>query len=179
MNSQIILREAQPEDIEFIFSSWLKSYRGSLLYSKVQSSVYFPEMHKVIEKLLQNFPVIVACSSEDSSQIYGWICAGHIDSIFTLHYVYVKHTFRKLGIAKLLFNSFKHEVGAAGFYTHTSKLAEQLSAKYNMVHNPFLLINHLSPEVTITPAIEQVEVSKEEYKPLEDPNVQVDNDWRD
>ena len=154
----ITLRAADEGDVEFIFSSWLKSYRGSLLFSKVQSSIYFPEMHKLIEKLLTNFPVIVACSSEDPSQIFGWICAGEVQGIFCLHYIYVKHTYRKLGVAKLLFNSFKHDVGSMGLYTHTTKLAEQLAPKYNLIHHPFILLNDYINPVKEVPLAEEPEV---------------------
>ena len=171
----IQIRQANAEDVDFIFSSWLKSYRGSLLFSKVQSSIYFPEMHKLIEKLLTNFPVLIACSTEDETQIFGWICAGEVQGIFCLHYIYVKHTYRKLGVAKLLFNSFKHDAAGMGLYTHTSKLAEQLAPKYNLIHHPFILLNDYISPVKEAPLAEEPEVVEELQKLEGD----VDNEWVD
>ena len=154
------LRDATEEDIEFIFSSWLKSYRGSLLYSKVQSSIYYPEMHKLVEKLLINFPVVIACDVNEPSTIYGWICAGEVQGVFCLHYIYVKHLYRRFGIGSMLFNHFKHDETAAGIYTHTTKVADEIAKRYGMIHHPFILLNDYVPAMQSKPEV----VSSEDYE---------------
>lgn len=135
----IRLRAATQEDVPFIFNSWLKSYRQSLFARNITSTVYFSEHHKVLENLLRNSTVAIACDQNDPSTVYGYICAGKIDGVFVLHYVYVKHSFRNLGVGKTLLNAFDHDVNTAAVYTHHTRMAEKLAAKYNLMYHPYLL----------------------------------------
>lgn len=137
----VTLRRAEEKDISFIFNSWLKSYRTSYFAKSIGNTIYFSEHHKVIEKLAKTSEVLVACNSEDPDQIYGYMCAEKIDGIFCLHYVYIKQPFRRLGVGKLLLSSFDRDSEQASVYTHHTKLAEKLAAKYNMIYHPYLLIN--------------------------------------
>ena len=143
VKDKIRLRTATEEDVPFIMNSWLKSFRGSMFARNVINTVYFTEHHKLIERLLKSSSVIIACNDEDSSQVYGWICAEEVDGIFCLHYVYIKHAFRNLGIGKLLFDVFKHDMSTAGIYTHYTRIADKLAAKYNMLYHPYILTNYV------------------------------------
>jgi hypothetical protein len=143
----IRLRPANEEDVNFIFNSWLKSFRNSAFARHIPNSIYYTEQHKLIEKLVKNFSVIIACNDEDASQVYGWICAGEVQNIFCLHYIYVKHSFRSMGIAKLLFNSFKHDPSTAGIYTHHCRIADTMASKTNMIYDPYILTNDYIKEV--------------------------------
>lgn len=137
----IRIREANQEDVAFIFNSWLKSYRQSLFARNITNTIYFDQHHKVLENLLKTNKVIIACNEKDPSQMYGYICAGKEDGIFVLHYIYVKHTYRNLGIGKELLNSFDHDINTAAVYTHHTRIAEKLAAKYNLLFHPYLLFN--------------------------------------
>ena len=135
------LRKATQEDVGFIFNAWLKSYKTSLFAKNVTNTIYFAEHHKVIERLLKNHETIIACNDEDPSQIYGFINAGKVEGIFCLNYIYIKQAFRNLSIGKTLLNAFEHDPTIASVYTHHTRMAERLAAKYNMVYHPYLLIN--------------------------------------
>ena len=138
-NLPIRLRAATAEDVPFIFNSWLKSYRQSLFARNITSTVYFSEHHKVLENLLRNSTVIMACDKQDPTTVYGYICAGKVDGVFVLHYVYVKHSFRNLGVGKALLNAFDHDVNTAAVYTHHTRMSERLAPKYNLLYHPYLL----------------------------------------
>lgn len=135
------LRKAGQEDVGFIFNAWLKSFKVSLFAKNITNTIYFSEHHKVIERLLKQNETIIACNNEDPTQIYGFINAGHVDGILCVNYIYVKQSFRNLGIGKALLNAFEHDAGSAAVYTHHTRMAERLAAKYNMVYHPYLLIN--------------------------------------
>ncbi len=137
----IRLRSANEEDIPFIFNSWLKSYRNSYFAKAVTNTVFYTEHHKLLEKIIENNQVVIACKNDEPDQIYGWICAGKTDGIFTLHYVYVKHPFRGFGVGKQLLNVFDHDPAFAGIYTHHTKTAERLAPKFNMIYHPYVIIN--------------------------------------
>ena len=137
----ITLRLANEADLPFIFNSWLRSYKTSHFAKNIESTIYYSEQHKVIEKLLQSYDTIVACDPNDSSQIYGFINAGYTDNFFTLNYIYVKHTFRHMGIGKSLLNAFDHDNQYIGIYTHANHVARKLDQKYNMIYHPYVGLN--------------------------------------
>lgn len=137
-NLPIRIRRATDGDVSFIFSSWLKSYRTALVNKNIPSEVYFTEHHKVIEDLLKTCEVLIACNEKDATDIYGYICAERVDGIFVVHYIYVKHTYRVLGVARMLINQFEHEIGVAAIYTHHTRIAERLAPKHGFVYSPYV-----------------------------------------
>lgn len=136
----ILLRPANAEDVGFIFNAWLKSFRNAAMVRNVANEIYYAEHHKLIEDLLKKYEVVIACNQDDASQIYGFICAGLTDNVFTVNYVYVKHTFRRMGIAKALLNSFEHNSEFIGIYTHQTRNAKELADKYNFIHHPYIAL---------------------------------------
>jgi GNAT superfamily N-acetyltransferase len=158
----IRVRPATESDAAFIFSSWLKCMRGSNFAKEITSTVFFSEHHRVVERLLKTCQVYVACDENNVDDIYGYGCAEMVDGVFVLHMIYVKHTYRNLGIGTLILNSFKHNSEHAGIYTQHTPVAVRLAAKYRMVYSPYVA---LTPDYR-----EKVELSrlpKEELKKLE------------
>ena len=135
------IRKAIDDDLPFIFNSWLKSYRFSHFGEKITNTIYFEDQHKVIDKILKTSEVYVACNIEDPSQLYGYIAVGEEEGVFVLHFIYVKHTFRNMGIGKTLLDAVGHDSSNASVYTHHTKVAEKLSSKYNFVFHPYLLFD--------------------------------------
>jgi len=136
----IRIRPAIEEDIPFIFSTWLKSFRDSFFAQNISTTIYYAEHHKVVERLLKSCSVFVACSDKDISQLYGYICAEEIDSILVVHYVYVKHSFRWLGIGRQLLNAVHHNATNVSIYTHNTKVSRGLANKFNFVHSPYVAL---------------------------------------
>lgn len=141
-NFPILIRRACEEDVNFIFNSWLKSYRNSLFARNMHNTIYFDQHHKVVERLLKTSEVLIACDQKDPSSCYGYIVAEKVDNIFVLHFTYVKHPFRKFGVATALLNAFDHNLSQASIYTHHTRVAELLAPKYNMVYNPYVALCH-------------------------------------
>lgn len=136
----IRIRKATETDVNFIFSSWLKSIRNSGYSYGVPNAVFFSEHHKVIERLLKTCTVNIACSESDVSDIYGYICSEVVDGLTVIHFVYVKHTYRRLGIGNMLLNSIEHNSKAASLYTHMTKQGKLLEAKFNLVYSPYIAL---------------------------------------
>lgn len=147
-NLPIRFRAATESDIGFIFNSWLKSYRNSGFARFISNTIYFTEHHKLIEKLILNNKVIVACNTEDPNQLFGYICGGHIDGIFACHYVYVKHTYRNMGLGKELLKQFNHDPSVAAVYTHHTRIADRLAPRYNLVYHPYVAFNTEKEDVS-------------------------------
>lgn len=139
-NLPIVFRQANKEDINFIFNAWLKSFRNSMFASKLSNTVYFSEHHKIVEKLITNSNVIVACPEDDTTNIIGFICASTVEGVKCFHYVYVKQSFRNLGIAKMLLHAFNFDPATASIYTHHTRPMDTLQHKYNMLHQPYVAL---------------------------------------
>lgn len=136
-NLPIRLRHANDTDIDFIFSSWLKSNRSSRNMEGIAPNFYFAGQHKVIEGLLKSCTTLVACNEADPTQIYGYVNFERVEGIFILHYLYTKHSFRKLGIAKRLLIESGHDHTIAAIYTHRPFQSDSFMKKCNFVFNPF------------------------------------------
>lgn len=140
ITGSIQIRNISEADVSFIFNSWLKSYRNSLFAKDIPNSVYYSGHHKLAERLLARGEVKIACNADDASQIYGYVVAEKIQGILTLHYMYVKHTYRNMGIGKILLNQFEWDFKSAACYTHETKIVSRLASKYNLVYHPYLLM---------------------------------------
>lgn len=132
------IREVTEPDVSFVFNSWLKSHRHSDSTRGISSPVYYAGHHRLIERIILQSKVLIACNKDDESQIYGYICAGHVDGILAVHYIYIKQTYRNLGIGKELLNQFQHDFATASCYTHKNRMSDLLAEKYNMVYHPYL-----------------------------------------
>lgn len=135
----VMLRGLQENDIHFIFSSWLKSFRGSNFSKNISNTLYFDQQHKLIEHLLATAHVVIACNKEDPEQIFGYMVGGFVGNLFVVHYIYVKHPYRRLGVGNLLLNSMDHSKATAHCYTHDTPTASRLAAKFGLVYHPYLL----------------------------------------
>lgn len=100
MNNTWIIRLGRPEDRPLIYATWLRGlYYGNKYYKTIDQSAYFATYPKVLEHLLNNSSVQVACLSSDPDVVLGYV----VYKGDTVHWIYVKRAWRGLGIAKSLF----------------------------------------------------------------------------
>ena len=129
----IKIRDAHPEDINFIYATWLRSYRrDSDVGRQARNLVYYKEYNKVIDHLLTSSTIKVACLDDDEVVILGYAVFDR-DNI---HYVFVKEAFRRLGIAKRLIES---SLILPETCTHSTYIAEVIIEKFKLTYNPFSL----------------------------------------
>lgn len=141
-DNPFIVRQATPDDVSFVFSSWLKSFRDAATVRGVPSSLYYPAQHAVIETLLQRpcCTALVACDPKDQSQIYGYVVAEYVTDGLIIHFTYTKFNMRNLGIAKALVSTLV--VPAIKFvqFSHRTRAVDTLDSKLSaagFVFNPF------------------------------------------
>ena len=147
---KVRIRPALEADVPFIFSTWLRSYRDSNFANNISTTVYYAEHHKVVEKLLKSSEVFIACADDDISELYGYICAQKVDGILVVHYAYVKHSFRHLGIGAQLLAVLEYDPTKASIYTHMTKTARSLATKYGFIHSPYLALTGEYQKATAT-----------------------------
>lgn len=117
------IRPMREGDVNFILSTWLKSYYDELKrngHKGVQypkDDVFFQGHQAQIKKHLPSMTVMVCVAPDDENQIIGYIAG----DLATLHYIYVKQVFRQMGVAKALSSScsFKN-------YSHHTKYSKHI-----------------------------------------------------
>lgn len=97
----IEFRDARDDDRAFVVKSWLDSFRGSHAAGLISMADWPQVMGPQIVRLLNNggTRVIVAYAPDDDTQILGWAAVRPNKPPFVL-YVYTKHVFRRLGVAR-------------------------------------------------------------------------------
>ena len=132
---QIDYRAPDVSDKSFIFNSWLKSFRNSPFAKPMPNEPYYKNHKQIIEKLLKKSKVLIAANPSDPLQIFGYIVYEELGDVKILHYVYVKYSFRKFGIAKNMVNSITED--KAFLYTHHVDLLRKIKDKYSMLYDPY------------------------------------------
>jgi len=133
----IELREAKKEDLPFIYSTWLKSYLYSSQFTKkISHSLYYEMHHMVIDRFLERGGVItIAHAKGEPDVILGYLATDAQNTI--IQYIYVKKTFRRMGIAKEL---TKHLTFDNLTFTHfTTDTGWILKKCPSLIYNPYYL----------------------------------------
>ena len=136
------IRPAEPADVPFLRNSWArcsndtqhKHYRP-----RIPESIYMTEHHRQAAEILSRAACLVACGADDPDVVLGYIVAERVNDRPVFHYVYVKHPFRRLGIAKDLFINISEIVGnGKGWCTHWAPVMDKWwSAGLELDYNPF------------------------------------------
>jgi GNAT superfamily N-acetyltransferase len=135
-NLPIDFRSGTLGDHAFVFSSWLKSYRkGAWGECHPLPERYFKLEHDVIERIMRNCEVMIACDPEDAEHLFGYIVFRRQADFITIDWVYVKKPFRKLGIAARLIE-FAVKKNTVTEVSHLTESGEYITRKYGFIFNP-------------------------------------------
>lgn len=137
------LRLAEPNDISFIYATWLNSYRtGSGLGLASGKQAYYLTYNCVIDNILsrEGTKTLVAVDPAENSVIYGYLVA----SSTAIHYAFVKEAFQRLGIARSLYEKLFGLYSAlwpdsTPFITHKTRALVPILKKYPLTYNPTLI----------------------------------------
>lgn len=100
---QIHVRLATDADLPFVYKSILKTFHFDSDARKIPQQAYFPGHGKKLEACLQRptSKLAIACLPDDPATILGFLLAeGKL-----VHFVYCKAHFRRMGIARTLFEA--------------------------------------------------------------------------
>lgn len=140
-NEQVTVRPGVVEDVPFIFNSWLKSFRDAPVVQGIPNVIYYKEHHDVIERILSGagLQVLVVCNKEHPDQIYSYLVGTLGAAESTIHWVYTKHPFRRMGMADELLKAFTTmvPVGSSMMYSHRTPAVNATIASRNMIYNPY------------------------------------------
>jgi hypothetical protein len=120
------------EDKNFIYASWLRGlYYGESWFSEIPKNIFMENYHKVIDSILKKSSTVVkvACLKDDPSVILGY--AVLVDT-GGLHWVFIKKSWRNIGIAKDL-------VGSVSYCSHLTNVGISIMKKKGWIFNPFII----------------------------------------
>lgn len=129
----IAIRPSVAADLNFIFATWLPAvYHGNEWFGEIERSIYYEYYYKILETILSrpSTEVRISCLREDPDVILGY----SVSDADTLHFVFVKSVWRKIGIGKSLIYP------KTSAYTHATKQGLEFM-KHNFPNakfNPFL-----------------------------------------
>lgn len=138
-NQRVEIRSANKDDIPFVYSTWLRSYKHSSPVTRcIRSDAFYAGHQKILDSILssEGVTVVIACDREDLNLIFGFLA--YEPEI--VHFVYIKKPFRKMGIAKKLLESQKIELNKCKTTHVTDEMLEMWTAgKTNIEYDPYLL----------------------------------------
>ena len=139
----IKLRPALQTDRNFIKSCWMKSFMETPQGRSMKPSIYKKFQGKLVEDLLNKSIVMILCNEEVEDEIYTFISYRKPNGVMIIDYIYTKHPYRKMGLAKLLINKIieSTEENDSVFYTH-NRWKNDIPRAINgvdFIYNPYLL----------------------------------------
>lgn len=138
--NDIQIRPYEHTDKDFIYASWLESYRhSSVITKRIRDSEYYVGQQKMIDNILarKHTHISVAADVNDLSFIHGYIVA-EATATPTVHFCFVKKKLRKAGIAKTLF-TFAGMPDSLVCFTHWTDPMESLVNRKDvrLVYDPY------------------------------------------
>src|SRR5580692_5240979 len=117
----VSVRGPMPEDINFIFASWLRGlYYGNTFFGEIPKDIFMDKYHQVIQNILTKATVRVACLKDDPEVILGYSVIRNTEAGETLDWVFVKSAWRRVHIGKSLVPNKLNAV------THLTKIGRSL-----------------------------------------------------
>lgn len=140
------IREALPEDIPFIYSTWLNTaFHHGGFKGEIGKHTFYCSYPPVIDKILADPDTViaVACSVDDPNVVFGYLVATN----GIAHFANVKGPFQKYGIAR----SLHLHLRCGPKYTHTTRIMREIrerhpELKFDPSSLPHLVITNIKEE---------------------------------
>ena len=149
------MRPPMQGDIQFILSSWLKSFRNSEFANYIPNKLYYEFHGSLVKNIIARSLVSILCDVEDPEHVYGYVVYELLGDVFILHYIYIKYNFRNLGLCRTALKAVYPQFGnVESFITHPDKVLSRIVNNeikktsffikkrddYKLIYNPFALI---------------------------------------
>lgn len=125
----ISIREIRPSDKTFLIDSWSRSLRSENNWFKsIDKDAYKAVYPAIIEALINNSHVRIACLKEDEDTIIGY----SVSQPPVLHWTFVRQQWRKIGLM--------NDLVPEGITTssHLTNLGRLILRKRKWKFNPFI-----------------------------------------
>lgn len=139
----IAFRPAVTDDYPYIIQTWGRIFHEVHPTNFIPNEIYFEHQNALINRILSQCPVIVACIDDDPSQIVGYLVAQqHDDSNILVHWGCVKGIYRRQKVMKGLLEQLDYQ-NKNLICTHYFGLFKQLKERYNLIYDPTILESYV------------------------------------
>ena len=135
---EYVIRNGCSTDVSFIFSTWLKSYLFGG-HPQPAERIYYSHHHALLEAILQHPSTYlkVACDKKDHDLIFGYVVWTIPDVV---QFVYVKPSWRRLGIGNALLAETGITPRSAITFTHWTKAGHAWGNSMGASWNPYRIL---------------------------------------
>jgi len=127
--SQLNIRTYQEQDYDFIKSSWNDNLGSQPPYNKKS---FFDDNIKHLNRIMNECNSMVLTSKENENVIIAYMFWGR-----ELYYIYVKHPFRRMGLATEMLRAAKADI-MGNKCLWWSRVCEDKQLDYNLQYKPNL-----------------------------------------
>lgn len=130
---------ADVADLNFVLSSWKKSFREAPKLAQLPAHVYYERANSEVAEILTRAEVLVARDSERPDFLYGFIAyealdgAGERPDALCVQFVYTKRDWRRLGVASKLLSAAVTHAEALGVDLDSARLVYTHETRFNDV----------------------------------------------
>lgn len=136
---QIKMRPGVLDDKDTIYGTWIASLSKTKIFKHFPPEYMYVMFNVLIDRIMNNSNVLVACDINDEDQIYGYVV--YKDN--TIYWIYVKYAFRQAYIGKRLLESSVGEYKERNVIWNTPPI-KYLEKKWNLKIQPQKLLNLIS-----------------------------------
>ena len=137
---EYVLRHFVEGDRNFILNSFSKCYYKQYPMQFVPTTIYFNEMEKYINKLLERAHCMLMVFPEDANEIMGYVIYEYSNDVPVIHFIYIKYDFLRKGIGREVVKKIVGD-SVVCIYTHMFDNMKKLKYKINnlkWIYDPFL-----------------------------------------
>lgn len=120
--TRVLLRQGRSGDRRYVVNTWVRSYRNR--EPKIRADIYSRCHTQMVEYLLDQGRLIVACSPTLDTTIHGW-CAAPASDKPIIHYAYVPPELAGMGLARgmirRLLGSYPDTIETSHFWPYASR----------------------------------------------------------
>lgn len=128
------VREYRLSDLAFVKSSYKQAQLFALDAEPKDAAPLFEWLGKRCERLIAKYTVRVLCSVDDEDTNLGWACIDLEKN--AAHFVYVKQSYHRIGLASLLLAGLHEPVNV----THWTPICERIAERHQLNYKPSLLL---------------------------------------
>jgi hypothetical protein len=110
-------------------------FRQGSDYSFVPHEVFYENYRPLVENCLTKSEILIATAIDEPDQIFGCTVYRYVGEVTVVSFCYVKHTFRRMGLARAMIEKIKMGPIAA---THCAPWLSQSFKRNKIIFNPFL-----------------------------------------
>ncbi len=135
----IALRPATQEDTGYLYKTWLIDFHKTYPANFIPSSIYVPHQTGIIDTIISNSTISVACIDDEPNTIVGYLVYQIMDeNNIIIHWAQTKGIFRRMGVMNTLLNDLQAK-NKNLICTHIFNLYKEFKDKYHLIYDPTLL----------------------------------------